>query len=251
MLTMLHTPTAYPGQGGDQRRPVGGPGRRTRTRPYRSTPPRTGEGAAGGHCIPNGIELDAGGPTRRSGPIPDWPSGPPGSRRRRGCPWRSRHAGRPACGWRSPARSPTGPTSTARSRRCSGRRRPLRRPSQPRRAAGFLRRGGVSCPRRLGRAVRTRPGGSDGLRYPGRRLPRGAAHEVVSAAWWRAGGPQRAPALASAIRQAARLDRQAVRASVLRFDHRVMVGAYEKLLTQLVAAATASPVVPIEDALAS
>ncbi len=86
---------------------------------------------------------------------------------------------------------------------------------------------------------------------PAAALPRGAAHEVVSAAGGVLASHSSASALADAIRRAARLDRQAVRASVLRFDHSAMVGAYEQVLTQLVDAATATPVAPIEDALAS
>jgi glycosyltransferase involved in cell wall biosynthesis len=86
---------------------------------------------------------------------------------------------------------------------------------------------------------------------PAAALPRGAAREVVSAAGGVLADVSSGPALARAIDQAARLDRQAVRASVIRFDHTAMVGAYEQLLTHLVRAATARPVASIEDALAS
>ncbi|HVH23035.1 MAG TPA: glycosyltransferase [Pseudonocardia sp.] len=86
---------------------------------------------------------------------------------------------------------------------------------------------------------------------PAAALPRGAAREVVSATGGVLAAVSSAPALADAIRRAAFLDRHSVRASVLRFDHTAMVGAYEQLLTHLVAAATASPAAPSEDALAS
>jgi len=86
---------------------------------------------------------------------------------------------------------------------------------------------------------------------PAAALPRGAAREVVSTAGGVLATASTAPALADAIRRAARLDRHTVRASVLRFDHAAMVGAYEQSLTRLAAAATASPAAPIEDALAS
>ena len=54
----------------------------------------------------------AAGPDRRD-PSPTWPSGPPGSPRRKACRWPSGPAGPPGCGWRSPARSATTTTSIA------------------------------------------------------------------------------------------------------------------------------------------
>jgi len=87
---------------------------------------------------------------------------------------------------------------------------------------------------------------------PAAALPRGAAREVVSATGGVLATESSASALARAIRRAAQLDRHSVRASVLRFDHTAMVGAYEQLLTDLAAAATVTPMAPIEeDALAS
>ena len=58
-------------------------------------------------------------------------------------------------------------------------------------------------------------------------------------------------ALADAIRQASTLDRAGVRASVLRFDHRRMVSAYEELLQSLVNTPVRPPGDSVIDAVAS
>ncbi len=56
----------------------------------------------------------------RAGPKPIWRSGRRGSPPRRVCTWPSTPSGAPSCASSSAARSPTGPTSTARSRPGSG-----------------------------------------------------------------------------------------------------------------------------------
>ncbi len=118
---------------------------------------------------------------------------------------------------------------------------------------GFLRRGSVfvSSPRwpePFGLAlVEAMACGT-----PAAALPRGAAGQVVSRAGGVLASDSSVPALASAIRRAVHLDRHAVRASVLGFDHTAMVSAYEQVLAALVARpATAVSVTPIEGALAS
>lgn len=85
---------------------------------------------------------------------------------------------------------------------------------------------------------------------PAAALPRGAAAEVVSPAGGVLAADSSAGALAAAIRKAMRLDRAAVRASVLCFDHHRMVTAYEEMLVDLVTAPVRSPSDSVADVLA-
>ncbi len=82
-------------------------------------------------------------------------------------------------------------------------------------------------------------------------LPAGAAAEVVAAKGGVLAAESSVVALADAIRQASTLDRAAVRASVLRFDHRRMVSAYEELLQSLVNTPVRPPGDSVIDAVAS
>ena len=68
---------------------------------------------------------------------------------------------------------------------------------------------------------------------PAAALPRGAAAEVVSATGGALASEPSVAALTVAITRAARLDRDAVPASVRRFDKGVMVSAYEDVLYRL------------------
>lgn len=81
-------------------------------------------------------------------------------------------------------------------------------------------------------------------------LPAGAAAEVVAPTGGVLAARAGVSALATAIRAAMSLDRTGVRASVLRFDYRRMVTAYENLLSGLMAAPAEPPGDPV-DVLAS
>jgi glycosyltransferase involved in cell wall biosynthesis len=85
---------------------------------------------------------------------------------------------------------------------------------------------------------------------PAAALPRGAAAEVVSPTGGVLAADSSAVALAAAIRQATTLDRAAVRASVLRFDHLRMVTAYEQALAGLATAPAPAAGEPVADVLA-
>lgn len=82
-------------------------------------------------------------------------------------------------------------------------------------------------------------------------LPAGAAAEVVAPTGGVLAVESSVTALAEAIRRAVTLDRNAVRASVLRFDHRRMVSAYEALLHSLVNTPVRPPGDPVVDAVVS
>ena len=158
--------------------------------------------------VPNGIDLRHWRPRRGRSPGPTWPSGPPGSRRRRACRSPSRRAGPPGCGWPSPARSPL-------------------RPLRPRRGAAARRRRlrtwaispTASCPRliRRGRVFVSSPRWPEpfGLALveamacgtPAAALPAGAAAEVVAPTGGVLAAESSVAALADAIRQATTLDR--------------------------------------------
>ena len=82
-------------------------------------------------------------------------------------------------------------------------------------------------------------------------LPAGAAAEVVAPTGGVLAAESSVAALADAIRQATTLDRAAVRASVLRFDLRRMVSAYEGLLQNVVNTPVRPPGDSMIDAVAS
>ena len=125
---------------------------------------------------------------RGRNPSPTWPSGPPGSPRRRACRSPSRPAGPPGCGWPSPARSATSTTSSPTWRRCSATTSATSAISTTDELPRLIRRGRVfvSSPRwpePFGLAlVEAMACGT-----PVAALPAGAAAEVVSrrpAACW-------------------------------------------------------------------
>ena len=148
--------------------------------------------------------------TSRSTP-PGWPAGPADqrSRVRRGL-LRRRD--------RAPAR----------------RRRHLRRPPPPDRARAFLAAGSVLLSPALGRAVRPRRGGGDGVPHPGRRAPRRCRRRGGRPPGGVLARRSDAESLAAALLGAVRLDRGRVRTSALRFGAERMVTAYERVLAGLV-----------------